>query len=339
MHNSFSNESDENSIGWVATTDLFVLSTILIVGLSFGLVRYTSFLSDQLRECKKNSPCPPPIECPPPVVCPPCNEEEVDLLKEEIKKLKLELAKIKKTLSEKETKISQLNFEKQKLQMQLNERDKTISELKKEITELKDDIAELGNTANSIVALRGKLQNVVFLFDSSESMKDSGRFDKSKELLSQWIKNLRMDRFAIIDFDNNISPFRTELVECDEDNRLLAASFIKDNIEADGQTQTQTAIENTFEYYPEVDTIVIFTDGRATDNNGRELTKTEADKIRAWLLEKHPNVVINTVGIGDYIHKTAGDNNSGETMEFGFFLQMLAKKHNGVFIGIADEEK
>lgn len=394
---SFENVSEDpeanDATGWIASTDVFMLSTVVILAISFGMVRYSNSQSSQLiafaeteRQQKENVTS---LEAKIKEI-----QGEVEKLRSEnlkliednkqIEELLKSRSQLEKSLAERiqklaelETRIEQLmanvvvlkntvtSLEQERDQLQdsnrkrdakINEFELAIAALRQELTKSKETIAEreskiaelvskvgeldaekerLGLVANSIVALRGNLRNVVFVFDSSESMKNSGRFEASKNLLTEWVDNLQMDRFGIIDFDSDVRHFSNALVECNDDGRSRAKEFIS-SIEAAGLTRTGIALDEVFKHYPAVDTVVLFTDGRATDAEGHEVSKESADEIRKKIFAAHPEVVINTIGIGDYIHKTAGKSDSGDAMEFGFFLQMIAKDHKGVFIGIGD---
>lgn len=398
-----SEDFDSNdSAGWIASTDVFMLSTVVILAISLGMVRYSNSQSKQIlafieTECQQQQGAG-------------LLEAEIERLKgdlggERAARLSIEaeverLRKENRKLIEDNTESAQLAESKQQLEKVLVERNKSLAEfesrlgklmrdmaalsstvkaleqerdqlrdsnkkgeskikalegdlagLRQELAESKDTIAKLasrvqgldaektrlGLIANSIVALRGELRNVVFVFDSSGSMKKAGRFEASKKLLTEWVDNLQMDQFAIIDFDSEPRHFSEAFVDCNDQERSRAKDFIG-SIEAGGLTRTGLALDQVFERYSAVDTIVLFTDGRATDAEGHEVTKENADQIRKHVLSSHPDVVINTIGIGDYIHKTAGNSDSGDAMEFGFFLQMIAKDHKGVFIGIGDAD-
>ena len=207
-------------------------------------------------------------------------------------------------------------------------------QLARQVVDLESKLEQLRLQANSVVALRGPLENVVFVFDTSESMKRTGRFVANTQLLLHWLGGLQMDRFAVIDFDSRIRhSFGGELRRAIPDARMEAKEFVR-TFRADGRTRTKEALMEAFQKYPDVDTMVLFTDGRPTGENGEEISKSEMDAIRDWLQEHHGDVVINTVAVGDFL--TTGTKSAIDKMEYGYFLQRIAKDHRGVFIGMGD---
>lgn len=206
-------------------------------------------------------------------------------------------------------------------------------QLRDENAALKKKLEEWGRAANSLVALRGPLRKVVFIYDTSGSMAEGDRFESSRQLLKQWISNLQMEQFAVIDFDSEAVCWRTTFAPATEANRVAANEFL-DNTVAGGNTRTDLALEKAFSSFPDVDTIVLFTDGRMTGNNGTEVTEANLLELRDRLYEQHAACVINTIGIGDYFSAELNKKSGSTEHSFGHFLQMIAVNHQGVFIGL-----
>ncbi|MFM7166380.1 MAG: VWA domain-containing protein, partial [Planctomycetaceae bacterium] len=207
--------------------------------------------------------------------------------------------------------------------------------LHKKIAALEIKLKDWGRIANSLVALRGPLKKVVFLYDTSGSMSKGDRFEPSRKLLQQWISNLQMESFAVIDFDNEAVCWMTSFQLATDASRAAANKFLAGTV-AGGNTRTDLAIETAFRNFPDVDTIVLLTDGRMTDEKGLEVSDDRLALLRDQLKAQHAGVVINTIGIGDYYTASADNKDGGTNKSLGHFLQMIAVEHNGVFIGLGE---
>lgn len=180
----------------------------------------------------------------------------------------------------------------------------------------------------NLVGLRGELRNVVFIFDTSGSMK-TPRFAEYKEMLASWVRHLPMQRFAVIEFNNHIRPFRPELVDATPENRAAAVKFIE-GLPARGMTDTRGALQRAFAMEG-LDTIVLLSDGEPTmphPRGGGQITQADIRRniaeIEQWLKENNAsrNIVINCVAMGNYF-----------TAAYGEFLQRVASDHGGTFLG------
>ena len=83
----------------------------------------------------------------------------------------------------------------------------------------------------------------------------------------------------------------------------------------EGETNTPEAFQLAYQSYPDVDTILLFTDGRP------ELRGRSPENMREQVLtlcKAHPNVPVNAVGLGDYFDKDLS----------GFLLE-IARATNG----------
>lgn len=169
--------------------------------------------------------------------------------------------------------------------------------------------------AATMIGLKGDLKGVVFVFDTSGSMVQGGRFPEYQELLKRWVLNLSFERFNIIRFSTDVEAWREPgLFEATAANRRDAAQFI-DGFTPAGDTNTLGALRKAFDLSEgNLDTIVLFSDGAP-------IQKTE--DILQYLRERNTQgVVINTVAIGRYFQE-----------RYGVFLQQVAQQHNGMFIG------
>lgn len=210
-------------------------------------------------------------------------------------------------------------------------------QLREENAALKKKLEEWGRATNSLVALRGPLRKVVFIYDTSGSMSEGDRFESSRQLLKQWISNLQMEQFAVIDFDSEANRWRTTFEQATEANRAAANEFLEKAV-AGGNTRTDLALETAFSSFPDVDTIVLLTDGRMTGSGGTTVPESQLVQLRSRLKEQHAGVVINTIGIGNYFSAEPDDKTNTTNQSFGHFLMMIAVEHNGVFIGLGEKK-
>jgi Mg-chelatase subunit ChlD len=242
-------------------------------------------------------------------------------------------AKLKSEISELEKRLKAAADQEQQLRVAMEAGVDRERGLQQRVTELERRLEEWGRAANSLVALRGPLRKVVFVYDSSGSMANGDRFESSRALLCQWLSNLSMQQFAVLEFDDSVRSWHPTFEDSTESNRKAACDFLM-QARADGLTRTDLALEATFKQYGDVDTVVLFTDGRMTDSAGQDVSEDRLDTLRKKLKDEHPHVVINTVGIGDYYTTTPDNANGGTSHSFGHFLSMLSVDHGGVFIGL-----
>lgn len=168
----------------------------------------------------------------------------------------------------------------------------------------------------ALIGLKGDMSAVVFAFDTSGSMGTlgPGKFDEYTGLLKTWIRELQFESFNVIEFDDDVVTWdRTGLVAASKSNREAATRFVNGFV-PDGNTSTKAALEEALEQLNGQGTIVLFSDGRPSDDS--------PNSIRSWLLSNNPNVTINTVAMGAYLRQ-----------EYGEFLQAVAAENRGMFIG------
>lgn len=175
-------------------------------------------------------------------------------------------------------------------------------------------LRELELLEQALIGLKGDLQNTVFVFDTSGSMKTQ-HFGDYQNLLATWIESIDCQRFDVISFNRDVAAWRGSWVPGDDANRRRAGEFVS-QLKPDGSTNTLAAFQFALDAgrYPNVDTIVFFSDGAPTDCSFHDVT--------TWLRDNHPDVVINTVGMGNYFNEA-----------WGQFLHDIAEQHDGVFIG------
>jgi von Willebrand factor type A domain len=178
----------------------------------------------------------------------------------------------------------------------------------------------------TLIGLKGDLKNVVFVFDTSGSM-DTNRFKEHREFLKAWIRELEFERFEVIRFSDTLEAWSEihstgGLQQADMNNHRQSAEEFVDGFTAEGWTHSLKAFQKAFSY-PDVDTVIFFSDGDPTDATG--------DEVRQWLNEQNQQrrrnpqqrpIIINTIGMGNYFDK-----------EYGKFLKKVALENKGEFIG------
>jgi Ca-activated chloride channel family protein len=132
-------------------------------------------------------------------------------------------------------------------------------------------------------------KNLIFILDSSGSMRGD-KIRQAKEALRFCLLGLNPgDRFNIIDYDDNVKPYRSELLGANRENLDDAIGFA-DGIDASGGTNIYDALARACEMIPrnEDPTYLIFlTDGLPTvgNRNIEEIIKntTRLNESRARL--------------------------------------------------------
>lgn len=199
----------------------------------------------------------------------------------------------------------------------------------------RDQVTRIRREQSSLVGFRGRMQNVVFVFDTSESMNAKGedRWREYRDMLSTWIERLLFERFNVVDFDNRVQVWSADgLAEAAPDRRAAAVAWVADTARPDGQTNTLLALQTAFAM-PGVDTVILVSDGEPTHPHTAPtmtaaLTKRNIDETLAWVREQTAarpeaeRIVVNTVAVGNYLRQ-----------DYGTFLQQIAEATGGEFLG------
>jgi len=167
-------------------------------------------------------------------------------------------------------------------------------------------------TMVSIVGVKGDLEGVAFVFDTSGSM-DTPRFEEYSEFLKILVLKLDFKRFNVIQFGSDVDAWNPSgLAAATPANRRRAASFVRSFKPTGSSTNTLGALQKALNFAG-VDTVVLFSDG-APDQDPKA--------IREWLRRNNSGVAVNTVALGEYFQK-----------QYGEFLQAVAQENGGTFIG------
>jgi len=161
-------------------------------------------------------------------------------------------------------------------------------------------------------------RDLVFVLDTSGSMKDDGKIGQAKSALKFCIDKLDpADRFAIVQFSTMADTFAPKWSEATDDNKKKAREWIE-KMEAAGGTNLSDALDRVFDLKPDEArpvTVMLLTDGRPTvnitgeellvqyvkDNNKKGLrffTFGVGDDVNTHLLDRIAN---DTGGMPEYV--------------------------------------
>ena len=187
--------------------------------------------------------------------------------------------------------------------------------------ELNALLANLKKMQKSLIGLKGDLTDTVFLFDTSESMGRTGKFDEHRNLLKTWVEHLPHKKFNVVQFFGLPKHVKTwepgTMVKTTPTSRAEANKFI-DKFQPWGTTPSRTALKIAFDL-KDVTNIILFSDGAPTDVKNYKVILKE---VRQWQDARAKRITINTIGMGNYFKG-----------EHGAFLQELASENGGAFIG------
>jgi len=164
-----------------------------------------------------------------------------------------------------------------------------------------------------LVGLAGPLRHVVFVFDESYSLRESGRWTEAVGLLEEWVETLEVARCGVVSFSKEAASFHDALVKVHgERNAPVRAAIAKwlDEREPGPNSNLLAALELAHSFEG-VDSIVLFTDGRVDSKR----------RIRRWLSARQ-QIPINVIGVGDYFSDSAAG-----------FLRDVAERTGGSFRG------
>jgi hypothetical protein len=104
-----------------------------------------------------------------------------------------------------------------------------------------------------------------------------------------------------------------------EANRKRLLEQIKDT-KPDGGTNTLLALQMAYQC-PQLDTIILFTDGEPNNGESNQFDPEIAERIYA-LCRQHKDIPVNTVGLGNYFKP-----------QLSGFLMKVAQETDGSFLG------
>ena len=169
-------------------------------------------------------------------------------------------------------------------------------------------VGEAGKTA----------KNVVFALDKSGSM-NGPKFQQAKEALEFVLERLEpKDSFGLVDYNGNVSAWKSELAEMTPENRRSAQDYVR-NLRSGGSTNIEKALETSFELFQASDQpnyIVFLTDGRPTSGQTNEIKLAEAAK---GFNKKGARLFV--FGVGHDVNARLLDRLSGQAGGFSIFVE------------------
>jgi hypothetical protein len=279
-----------DEVGWISTTDMFVVACCLLLFLAVTSKRRTNELEGQLglvTEQLELSKAPPPSDA----------AVKLETMAGDRKKLLAELENLKEQIvsisDQRLSEITSSSEEKQllfakarRLEDELNLSEGEVSKLKDQLESAREAavlsreqaISQQRSINNKLVGLGGKLENVVFMVDVSKSMQSGKGPDgvvlnnwvPIVEVIERWINSLNVRSAALIVFGDS-ADVKVEMQELNQGGRKKILEVLKQiDPNADG-TNFLAAFEKAYRI-PKVDTIIVFSDGLPSiDVNGNRI--------------------------------------------------------------------
>jgi cell division protein FtsB len=198
--------------------------------------------------------------------------------------------------------------------------------------QLRRSAASEGAYRKELLNLKGNFARTVFLIDTSGSMQepiDVSKIDASwgerpapwpivLERMDAWMRHLPIESFQIVCFNTELTAFPSSKTDWlkGNDAREKASVFLR-NQKPEGYTCTEKAIERALESKPTA--IILFTDGMPSDSEGNG---DPAQQSRILVRVSSSKVPVHVVALSNYF-----------VPRQGIFLQMLAQRSGGAFIG------
>lgn len=203
------------------------------------------------------------------------------------------------------------------------------AQMQREIERLRQRLVGVvpdGNIINQqLIGLKGELRRVVIIVDSSGSMKQGRKWEYTRNIIKTWLEHLPIEYCALITFNDKTEAFPINgtfldvLSSAGKDNRArLLKQF--DLVSPGGNTNTLSALQRAYAY-PDLNTIILFTDG-FPDSGSNTFDTKMAEEIYALCQAHGQSIPINTIGLGNYFNKQLGE-----------FLLRLPEITGGTFLG------
>lgn len=134
--------------------------------------------------------------------------------------------------------------------------------------------------------------HIIYLLDTSGSMKDGGKIYKAKDALCKALIELRpSDTFNIMNFDRIAHPFMPDMLAATTENKLKAFQFVN-NLRLNPYTNVSDAVDHALAE-PTVTNIFILSDGEPNTGISKFMD------LRVFIKEKNTrHVQINTLALG-----------------------------------------
>jgi Ca-activated chloride channel family protein len=163
-------------------------------------------------------------------------------------------------------------------------------------------------------------RDMVFVLDTSGSMREYGKLDQAKKALKHCLSGLTAkDRFALLNFATTVNRYSTGLLDVNKDQIEQAKQWV-DKLEPTGGTAINEALQSALELRTSDDTrnftIVFFTDGKPT------IGETNPDRILTNVNKKNTtNTRIFTFGVGNDLNATLLDQLADQSRAISSFVR------------------
>ncbi len=180
-----------------------------------------------------------------------------------------------------------------------------------------------------------ELRRVVFIVDTSSSMRNSPAWNEARNLMRTWVEYLSVEECVLVNFNDRAicypangyltlrGPGRTNLVTANMD--ALLTRF--DNVPGGTYSDFMAGLVEAYKRQPTPDLIVVFTDGHP-----HVATKMDSAYGNTILAKVNPRLPILTVAVGSYEVENPGWPNERRNAAVTF-LKQVAAKSGGNFIG------
>lgn len=163
-------------------------------------------------------------------------------------------------------------------------------------------------------------RDMVFVLDTSGSMREDGKMEQAKKALKHCLDGLsEIDRFAIMNFATVVNKQREGLTQVTKEQIAVAKKWV-DNLEPSGGTAINDALQAALELQTKDDgrtfTVVFFTDGKPT------IGETNPDKILTNVAKKNTaQTRIFTFGVGNDLNAAFLDQVAESTRAVSSFVR------------------
>lgn len=180
----------------------------------------------------------------------------------------------------------------------------------------------------------GNLRRVVFLVDTSTSMRNSPAWDSARKLIRTWIEFLPVEECGLVNFNDDAAGFpktgyhrvrQPDGTKLPNQREELLRVF--DQARPGTYTDLLRGLRRAYEY-PNADVMVLFTDGHPHVSYQRDASLAN-DIFKE--VAKHRGIPILTVALGSYEIEGAGSPQPRTNAPVSF-LKALARQTGGSFL-------
>lgn len=254
--------------------------------------------------------------------------EERRRLAAESEALKTRLAAAQSYIAEMKSRLEQTNAEKREATVQLATATEERDAIQREARVMRSRIEAEPGLHKELIGLKGNLQRVAIVFDTSGSMAESGRWDQARGVVAAWLDHLAIGECVLVLFSSDAQVFPEDGSFLDMRGPAGAANrrLLLDRIRAvkpEGGTNTLLAMQVAYRC-ARLDTVILFTDGEPNDPHGpitNQFDPAVAEKIYV-LCAEHKHIPVNTIGLGNYFKP-----------QLSGFLMRVAQDTGGNFLG------